>query len=381
MNSLKSNKLLKIANFQESSIESLDNKGIFDLMINTYNPTNNYIVHHFSPFKTDLRYKEKLQKKNILINYYNCQGLQPLKFISSLKKVISIIKKENLELIRCRNPYLGSLLGCLAGKILKIPTVVSLGGNNRLSQELNQKYLYNSKFFSYNIERLVLNLCDIIITPNNYTKKYVEGIIGRKKINKCTNLPWINYLPNLPPNKKKGKNETILIVGFLNKYKFTDVLYNVIEKLMLSKDFNNVSVIFCGDGPLMNQGKKRFKKNVKFYGWCNRKKILDLIDNSTLILIPMSGNVIIEAAYMGKPVISSNLEWHSEVIKHMKSGLLVDPKNENEWINSIKLIMKNKKLSNKLGTTLQKIYFKSFDYKVVIKKELRLYQKTIENYG
>ena len=231
LNSLKSNKLLKIANFQESSIESLDNKGIFDLMINTYNPTNNYIVHHFSPFKTDLRYKEKLQKKNILINYYNCQGLQPLKFISSLKKVISIIKKENLELIRCRNPYLGSLIGCLAGKILKIPTVVSLGGNNRLSQELNQKYLYNSKFFSYNIERLVLNLCDIIITPNNYTKKYVEGIIGRKKINKCTNLPWINYLPNLPPNKKKGKNETILIVGFLNKYKFTDVLYNVIEKL------------------------------------------------------------------------------------------------------------------------------------------------------
>ena len=65
-------------------------------------------------------------------------------------------------------------------KILNIPSVVSLGGNNRLSQ-LNNTYLYNSKFLSYNIEKIVLNFCDVIITPNYYTKNYVKSIIGEKK--------------------------------------------------------------------------------------------------------------------------------------------------------------------------------------------------------
>ena len=90
----------------------------------------------------------------------------------------------------------------------------------------------------------------------------------------------------------------------------------------------------------MNKGKKMFKSNVKFLGWRPRSETLELINSCSMLLIPMSGNVIFEAANFGKPVISSKLEWHSEIIEHKKTGLLVDPHNEKEWIDSIKLFLK-----------------------------------------
>ena len=202
------------------------------------------------------------------------------------------IKKNKVQLVRCRLPYIGSLLACIVAKILNIPSVVSLGGNNRLSQELNNTYLYNSKFLSYNIEKIVLNFCDVIITPNYYTKNYVKSIIGEKKSQKCKIIPWINFLPE-KKNIKNQNLDVIMIIGFLNKYKFTHVLFNVIDTLINDKNYKKKILFkFCGDGPLMNKGKKRFKSNVKFLGWRSRTETLQLINSCSMLLIPMSGNVI-----------------------------------------------------------------------------------------
>ena len=147
-------------------------------------------------------------------------------------------------------------------------------------------------------------------------------------------------------------------------------MIKIIKKKILFK--------FCGDGPLMDKGKKRFKSNVKFLGWCSRNKTLELINNCSMLLIPMSGNVIFEAANFGKPVISSKLEWHREIIEHKKTGLLVDPYNEEEWTDSIKLFLKKKTFASKMGKALEKKYRKNYTYNVAIKKEFDLYKKLID---
>ena len=370
-----------IANFQESSFHSLKKKGVLELAKKIYNPKTKYIVHHFSPHINDLNFKKIFEKNKIYIKHYHCKAIQPIKFIISLYMIFKEIKKNKVQLVRCRLPYIGSLLACIVAKILNIPSVVSLGGNNRLSQELNNTYLYNSKFLSYNIEKIVLNFCDVIITPNYYTKNYVKSIIGEKKSQKCKIIPWINFLPEKKKIEKKSKVDVIMIIGFLNKYKFTHVLFNVIDTLINDKNYKKKILFkFCGDGPLMNKGKKRFKSNVKFLGWRSRTETLQLINSCSMLLIPMSGNVIFEAANFGKPVISSKLEWHSEIIEHKKTGLLVDPHNEKEWIDSIKLFLKKKTLASKMGFALEKKYKKNYSSNIAIKKEFDLYRKLIDKF-
>ena len=94
----------------------------------------------------------------------------------------------------------------------------------------------------------------------------------------------------------------------------------------------------------------------------------------------MSGNVIFEAANFGKPVISSKLEWHREIIQHKKTGLLVDPHNEKEWIDSIKLFLKKKTLASKMGFALEKKYKKNYSSDIAIKKEFNLYRTLIDTF-
>ena len=384
---------IRLANFMDSCLEYLDKKGNLLTAPPLYNPKKFAAkVVHFSPCENDFIYSNIFAEWNIEIFSYLEGGrkFNIINLVLSLYNVYKKLKKEGINIIRGRLPYLGSFLGCLAGKCLRIPSIVSLGGNNRIPQERENKYNYGSKWISYTMEKIVLYLCDQIIAPNYYTKDYVSSIIGEKRANaKVRIIPWTinkidhdkllgrDYFEHLG---LKSTGPYILLVGFLNKYKFSDIMFKVVEEVTTSIS-SEVQFVFCGDGPLRDYGKASLKRftNVLFIGWQPNEIIQSLINHARIILVPMSGFVLLEAASLGKPVIASNIEWHSELIKDGVTGFLVDPTSINKWVQKIKLLLGNSEVSERVGHNLQVVFNFEYDKESLIDREIALYHSLINS--
>lgn len=382
---------MKIANIMDSSLEDIRKKGVFSMIPKVYNPNNHFDkVVHFSPHKKDLLAEVELRESNIEVFCYEKNSIWPLKFLLEQFSYIRKFYKEKFTLVRGRLPYLGSLYGLIAAKLFRIPFVVSLGGDNRISQEKTGVYHYNSKFISYKMEKLVLKYSDSVVCPNEFTRRYVVNIIGDKYKNKLAVIPWLSEGINLSESSvdiysKYSIPEDALIfpvIGFLNRYKYTDVIFDVVSSIKeeYPNHFNKIYFVFCGDGPLLKEGKERFNdlNNVLFLGWSSSEVVQTFIRKAYCVLIPMSGFVLLEAASIGRPIITSKIEWHTELVKDMQSGYIVDPDLPSEWVKSIKHAIDNPRLLERMGAEIKKTYSVSYSYAATVEKEYNLYRSLVK---
>ena len=375
----------------DSSLKDLEAKGVIDSVPRLYNPNSAFQrVLHFTPHQQDVELASWLEQSDIELFIHPVSGLSPIKAAKTAARMWRVIKEHKVDLVRGRLPYLGSLMGVIAARLRGRPFVVSLGGDNRIVQDRNKVYNYHSKFISFRMEALVLRLAHKVIVPNLYTLDYVGKIIGDKSAkDKCAQIPWLSDpIEKMEPDPKalddarvNPEIDLVVIVGFLNRYKFTDVIFDMLKKFQATnqKSEKSLQFVFCGDGPLREDGETRFANspNVIFLGWTPRKLVQALMRRARVVLIPMSGFVLLEAASLGKPVITSNIEWHTEMIVDGETGLAVTPDNSSAWLTALRWILEHSNESQAMGEKLEALYWREYDPSHTIAAELALYGELI----
>ncbi|MGY8961384.1 MAG: glycosyltransferase family 4 protein [Alphaproteobacteria bacterium] len=382
-----------ILNIMDSSLMDLEAKGVIDSVPRLYNPDGAFEkVLHFTPHERDQKLSPWLEQFNIELFVHPASGLSPFKIIKTVTRMWRLLKDRKVDLVRGRLPYLGSLMGVVAARLRGRPFVVSLGGDNRIVQERNKVYNYHSKIISFTMEALVLRLATRIIVPNHYTLDYVGGIIGpAPAYEKCVRIPWLSDPIEKTEPKPSALSELpidddsdfIVIIGFLNRYKFSDVIFDVLEKFLAENKTSekNLKFVFCGDGPLRSEGEHKFAatNDVVFLGWTHRTIVQALMRRARLVLIPMSGFVLLEAASLGKPVITSNIEWHTEMIIDGETGLSVTPNEPSEWLDALHWMLEHSDESLAMGEQLEALYWREYDPSLSIASERALYDTLIGN--
>lgn len=380
-----------VANFMDSSLQDMKRKGLLDTVPELYNPDRNFQkVIHFTPHVEDEQLADFFVPYNIEVLSYGAATIDPIRLVLVFIKVLATIRQKKVDLVRGRLPYLGSLLGCLSARLLRIPSVVSLGGDNRIVQFAEGRYHYNSRFVSFTIEKLALLLTTKIIVPNRFTSEYVARIIGPKRAkNKTIIIPWrceaIAQKDSNEPNVHdhfhlSDKALIVPIIGFINRYKFSHVLFKALDSWLPSTD-QPVVFVFCGEGPLRQDGEKLFSKrdDVLFIGWQDRPMVYALIRRASIVLIPMSGFVLLEAASMGKPVVTSRVEWHSELVEDMVSGRLIDPEDPMQWRGAIKQLLRAPEKASEFGRALKRTFDADYSPDRSKQLEIELYRELIRN--
>lgn len=101
---------------------------------------------------------------------------------------------------------------------------------------------------------------------------------------------------------------------------------NVDLILDAARSLNNIEFVIGGDGPLRRQLEATAQglKNVRFTGWLSRTDLIDLLDSSSLLLLPSKletfGSVALEAMARGRPaLVSANAGIHDW--PQLKGGL------------------------------------------------------------
>jgi len=263
-------------------------------------------------------------------------------------KTIKEIEKINPDVVHVHSPFTIGLTGMSIAKILKIPIVATYHtllseyfdyvGSSRLKKEIADRYV-----------KCFFTRASIIIVPS----KPVENIFKKYKIKKpikvlATPLD-LKILKNI---KKTNKKLTILHVGRICKEKRIEIILNAFQSIHKK---TNSRLIITSDGPDRKRleilcKKLGIEKNVTFTGYISDRRLLRLYSNADMFVsasdTETQGLVILESMACGCPVIARNALGFKDFVQNKRNGILFN--SENDLIDSILLIKKDKNLRSKL---------------------------------
>ena len=153
----------------------------------------------------------------------------------------------------------------------------------------------------------------------------------------------------------KSKKPTILYLGRLKEYKSVDIFVKAAAKI--KKEFPNVKFLIAGDGDhkihLENLSEKMGLKNqIKFLGKVSEAEKIKLYQEAWIFVNPSFmegwGITSIEANACGTPVIASDVPGLRDSVNNPHSGFLFKYGNTKELVEKINLILKDRKLRNKM---------------------------------
>jgi len=354
-----------------------------------YNPKNIFSeMHMITTDKNDLEID--LHEKCVI--HYLPQLPDPFHFFNifiDAFKIARIAKKESVDLIFSQGVFFNSIKAILAAKICKKPVMVNVIGEYRRCQEEMGRYYMRSKRFSYWVETFVLKHADMIFCISEHLKRYVVGLgINPRKIRVSTNR-WIDtdlFSPSTKGNKVREElnltdKKIVLCVGRLSKEKLREYVIESIPYIL--RYVPDVKFVIVGDGPQKDELVARCKelgvRNAAiFCGSQPIERVAKFNAAADVIICPYSGLELLEALSSGKPVVAFNVDWHSDVIKNMKNGVLVEFKNVEEMAKAVVILLKDKKLADTLGRNARKSVLKSHTKEILWEKEVGFFKELLE---
>ena len=288
-------------------------------------------------------------------------SIQNIKAINELKK---LIKKEKFDIIHCHTP-MGSVVTRLAAKKTR-------KNGTRVIYTAHGYHFYKGAplinwLLYYPVEKWLAKYTDtqITITQEDFDlakKKFkikdlnlVHGVgLDEEKFNI---LISDEEKENLKQELKiDDKSVVCTYVAELNKNKNQQLLIKAIKRL--KDDNNNVTLFLVGKGryepKLLKLIKKmKLEENVKLLGY--RSDIVKILSITDIYLasslregLPVN---VMEAMYMGLPIIAVDNRGHRELVQHNENGFIVEQNSamENNMSNYLNLLVNDKHLREKFG--------------------------------
>lgn len=230
--------------------------------------------------------------------------------------------------------------------------------------------------------KLIGEESDLAVFPSKFVKEKFETIAPIKtksmikpqglymvydKFNTKNSKEYIYSKYNIPK-----ENFLVINVGLGEKRKGFDIFFEVANKL------KNENISFIWVGTLNDEMKEKYEEkanelnNFIMPGFINDKEIFmkyyDACD--TFLLTSREDpfpSVVLEAFNAERPVIAfKDSGGFQDIVRNGISGFLVEPENQDEIIEKIKLLKEDSKLRSKLGKEAKKIS-KEYSFKDYIK--------------
>lgn len=309
--------------------------------------------------------------------------LNNIKAIFQLKKVLL---KEKYDIIHTHTP-MGSVVTRLAAK---------------KARKQGTRVIYTAHGFHFYKGAPLLNWC-LFYPVEKYLSKYTDTLIlinkedynlAQKKFKKCKD---IEYVPGVGIDEKKfdikmttedkhklrkelGLKDTDFVMIYpaeLSNRKRQIWLINTVRELLIKN--NDIHLLLPGRDSLKGECQKLIKKyklenQIHLLGF--RKDIPKLLMISNLAVssakqegLPVN---IMEAMYVGLPIIVSDCRGNRDLVKNDENGYIVPLDNSEMFKDKIEIIYKNKDIKNKFKKTNRE-EIKKYKLKDILSKMNKIY--------
>ncbi len=272
--------------------------------------------------------------------------LSKLRYLTVIPQLKKLIKKERPDIIHAHYASSYGLLGSMVKTT--IPYIISVWGSDVYD-------FPNITPFGKHIIRYNLRKADHILSTSHVmakeTSKYTDKTIVVTPFGVDVNL--------FKPKLHKESDEFIIgnVKTLRPKYGI-DVLIRAVNLVIKNNPNKKIRLDIYGDGPqkdeLVNLTKElEIEDKVNFKGYVQNTLLPDVY-NSVSVSVSVSdsesfGVVAVEAMACGCPVVTSDADGFTEVVKDRETGFIVSKRNPEATAASIQEFIDNPKLRDTMG--------------------------------
>ena len=323
-----------------------------------------YIAYATRP-QTPENFRDYFDDRIKLIEVENfSRSVNALSDVKAFFEIKNIVKKINPDVVHLHSSKAGALgRWCINGR--KIPMFYTPHGFSFLMADQSKLKLKIYKF----IEKFcAIRKCTTIACSKG---EYIEAKSLNKKATYVNNGINIKELENTIETiqKKNSDNFTVFTLGRICYQKNPELFNKIAQSLP------DVKFLWIGDGELRN---KLTSPNIEVTGWVDRKTALIYAFSANAFMLtslweglPIS---LLEAMYMKKLCIVSNVIGNRDVIKTLCNGFCCDT--ENDFIDAINFA--KDKDCNELISNARNDILAQYNTEVMAKKYNEIYQNALE---
>jgi glycosyltransferase involved in cell wall biosynthesis len=178
------------------------------------------------------------------------------------------------------------------------------------------------------------------------------------------------------------KENFLLYVGRLSFIKGVQYLIEAFK--IVQKQHPTLKLVIVGRGDFQQQLRKiaRNTKGVLFTGYVEDRIRKLLYDASLTAILPSAYEVlpmtILETMASSKPIIASNVEGNSYMVKHGKNGFLSKPRDSVDLAEFINVLVEDRALGRRMGMLGRKLVEKEFTMEKMVSKTLKTYESVLD---
>lgn len=191
-------------------------------------------------------------------------------------------------------------------------------------------------------------------------------------------IPNAVDLSDMPQSEKRlSNNPQVIYVGRLSREKGLEYLIKAIRILYEKRIY--VDLVIVGDGPERDRIKYLADglDNVHLLGALNHDETLKYIRGAEMLVIPSIvegiSTSILEAMALRTPVIATNVGGTTEIIQHMKNGILIQPRKPEQIADAITTILTDEQTRRHIIEEAYKTILHEYNWDTVINSYLRIY--------
>jgi len=301
-----------------------------------------------------------------------------------------LIQKEGICVVRAHDPFISGINALLLARVNKIPVIFRIGADyRRQRQDENRITLaaipfLGNKSVEQALENFFYHNVDLIITPTESLKTSVISVGAPKDKVKVSHISgttsnfFKKYLrfSKKPTYTKKGKH-IVSFISRLHREKYPEDVVNCAKEILKRRD--DIIFLVAGGGPLRDKLERNVKKenisNIVFLGFIPENKVYELLLSSDVVVSPLTGNSLREAALFGAPVVAYDYDWQPEIIFDGETGLLVPYRDYKAMAKSVIKLIDHPKFAKRLGKNLKEFMFKTDNPSKMISKERKIYDE------
>ncbi|MCZ7594402.1 MAG: glycosyltransferase [Hyphomicrobium sp.] len=315
-------------------------------------------------------------------------GLHLLKAVRFARR---LVRFEELSFVRSQDPFFAGLIGYLATFGTSVPFCISVHADYDMQEKISAGTAAPRIFGSYNLsnrlQNFLLRRADLVLGISEYMCRYAERHgADPRKVRTFRHLIDIRSfevpaLSTVVERLDLPKDRRIIgVVSRLTEEKFIYDYVDLAQGLRARRNDFLIAIGGLGDQrePLEQKIKKLGLENVvRLLGPLSKDQVRALRQQSFINMALLDGASLIEACSAARPVIAYATEWHSELVEHNATGILVPERNIEALALAVESLLDDPLRAEKLGRAAKHKVDSIFGEEKVLWERRKIYRELV----
>ena len=279
------------------------------------------------------------------------------------RRLHRVMRRERVGIVQASDPFYQGIIAWLLARTHRVPFAVRVAGNYDAMYDsgghLAYPRLLPSRRLQSTLGRFVLHRCNLVLAVNDDNRSF--AVRNGASLSRTIVIPAygnvLHPLHRADPATRRAPDRLpprpyAIAVSRLEPVKHID---DVVTALGVARVRHpGLSLVIVGDGSQHAELREQcrvlgLEDAVLLVGERNQEWIAAALAAASVVVSPLTGRALVEAALSATPIVAYDVEWQSELIADGVTGRLVAYRDTDAMAEAISDLLDDEAVSAQLG--------------------------------